>query len=222
MRLIARIILIALAIIAALFAAAGLADPETRGLGIFFLLIAVGLLATVLWFAKEGQKPKKPSRAPKATNPQRSVASPPAPVRKEPDAPQPQRRAGRHLAPGVDPEPEFLPESVRLEPVYEEPAPEPALQKKQGYFAKAWAEADAEQKRIEQRKKENRENGIACCPKCGSASLTANKKGFGVGKAVVGAWAVGGLGLMAGNINSKKITITCLNCGYQFKPGAKK
>lgn len=64
-------------------------------------------------------------------------------------------------------------------------------------------------------------DNVAHCPKCGSTSLTADKKGFGVGKAVVGAWVAGPIGLVAGNINSGKVKITCLNCGYQFKPGKK-
>lgn len=70
-----------------------------------------------------------------------------------------------------------------------------------------------------QRIKENKKNGIACCPKCGSTSITANKKGYGVGKAVVGASLIGeGVGLIAGTIGSKKVIITCLNCGHQWKP----
>lgn len=70
-----------------------------------------------------------------------------------------------------------------------------------------------------QRIAENKANGVACCPKCGSTSLTANKKGFGVGKAVVGAALTGGIGLVAGNIGAKKVRITCLNCGHQFWAG---
>ncbi|WP_235847415.1 hypothetical protein [Intestinibacillus massiliensis] len=65
--------------------------------------------------------------------------------------------------------------------------------------------------------KENQRNGIACCPKCGSTSLTANKKGFGIGKAVVGAAAAGPLGLVAGNLGAKKVWVTCLNCGHRWK-----
>lgn len=70
-----------------------------------------------------------------------------------------------------------------------------------------------------QRIAENKANGVACCPKCGSTSLSANKKGFGVGKAVVGAALTGGIGLIAGNIGAKKVRITCLNCGHQFWAG---
>ncbi|MCC0715319.1 zinc ribbon domain-containing protein [Clostridioides sp. ES-S-0077-01] len=62
---------------------------------------------------------------------------------------------------------------------------------------------------------------VACCPKCGSTSLSANKKGFGIGKAVVGASLAGGIGLVAGNIGAKKVRVTCLNCGKQFWAGKK-
>jgi len=65
--------------------------------------------------------------------------------------------------------------------------------------------------------KQNKANGVACCPKCGSTSLSANKKGFGVGKAVVGAWALGPVGLVAGNAGAKKVIVTCLSCGHQWK-----
>ena len=56
------------------------------------------------------------------------------------------------------------------------------------------------------------------CPKCGSAQITANKKGFSAGKAVAGAVVAGGIGLAAGGIGSNKIICTCLKCGHQFKP----
>ncbi|MDE5946343.1 MAG: zinc ribbon domain-containing protein [Oscillospiraceae bacterium] len=72
-----------------------------------------------------------------------------------------------------------------------------------------------------ERIKQNKENAIACCPKCGSTSLTTNKQGFGIGKAIIGRAMIGDIGLIAGNINSKKINVTCLNCGHQFKAGKK-
>lgn len=64
-------------------------------------------------------------------------------------------------------------------------------------------------------------DGIVYCPKCHSTSLSANKKGFGVGKAIVGAGLLGPFGLTAGNLGSGKVKVTCLNCGHQFKPGRK-
>lgn len=70
-----------------------------------------------------------------------------------------------------------------------------------------------------QRIAENRAQGVACCPRCGSTSITANTKGYGIGKGVIGAAVVGPLGLVAGNIGRHKVLITCLNCGYRFKPG---
>lgn len=69
-----------------------------------------------------------------------------------------------------------------------------------------------------ERIKENDKNGIACCPKCGCTSISANKKGFGIGKAVIGA-AFTPIGLVAGNLGAKKVRITCLKCGNQWFAG---
>lgn len=61
-------------------------------------------------------------------------------------------------------------------------------------------------------------DNLARCPRCGSASLSANKKGFGMGKAVVGTLAFGVIGgALAGSIGAKKIEVTCLKCGKKFK-----
>lgn len=70
-----------------------------------------------------------------------------------------------------------------------------------------------------QRIADNKAAGIACCPKCGSTSLSANKKGFGLGKAAAGALIAGPIGLIGGTLGSNKIEVTCLNCGHKFKPG---
>ncbi|WP_215236570.1 hypothetical protein [Dyadobacter linearis] len=56
------------------------------------------------------------------------------------------------------------------------------------------------------------------CPKCGSTQITANKKGFSLGKAVAGTVAVGPLGALAGVHGSSKIEITCLSCGNFWNP----
>lgn len=55
------------------------------------------------------------------------------------------------------------------------------------------------------------------CPRCGSTSLSGNKKGYGIGKGVIGAAMFGPLGLVAGNIGSKKVVVTCMKCGFKFK-----
>jgi len=57
------------------------------------------------------------------------------------------------------------------------------------------------------------------CPKCYSTQLTANKKGFGLGKAAVGGILTGGIGLLGGFIGSGKVKITCLKCGYSWTAG---
>ena len=80
--------------------------------------------------------------------------------------------------------------------------------------------AKEEQEAQEARQREE-ESKVVKCPKCGSKDLSANKKGFGIGKAVVGHALVGGIGLVAGNIGAKKIRITCLNCGHEFWAGEK-
>jgi predicted RNA-binding Zn-ribbon protein involved in translation (DUF1610 family) len=81
----------------------------------------------------------------------------------------------------------------------------------------------SEQERInsaaEKRIAKKAESNVPTCPKCGSTSLTANKKGFGVGKAVVGGLIAGPIGLAAGGIGSKKVRITCLNCGHDWIAG---
>jgi len=56
------------------------------------------------------------------------------------------------------------------------------------------------------------------CPNCRSTQVTAQKQGFGLGKAAVGGVLTGGIGLLAGFIRSRKIYITCLNCGHKWKP----
>ena len=68
-------------------------------------------------------------------------------------------------------------------------------------------------------KKKQINDDVARCPRCGSTSLSADKKGFGIGKAVVGAAVAGPIGLVAGNIGSKRVRVTCLKCGHQFWAG---
>lgn len=72
-------------------------------------------------------------------------------------------------------------------------------------------------------------NSMLKCPKCGSTSITGQKKGYGIVKGGLGAVALGAVtggvgavvGLGAGNIGRKKIQCTCMNCGYRFKAGKK-
>ena len=73
----------------------------------------------------------------------------------------------------------------------------------------------------DERRAELDKQGVVYCPKCLSTSITGDKKGFGIGKAVVGASLAGGLGLMAGNIHAKKVRLTCMKCGYQWMAGKK-
>lgn len=57
------------------------------------------------------------------------------------------------------------------------------------------------------------------CPKCHSTQITAQNKGFGLGKAVVGGALLGPVGLLGGLIGSKKVKVVCLNCGHTWNAG---
>jgi predicted RNA-binding Zn-ribbon protein involved in translation (DUF1610 family) len=58
------------------------------------------------------------------------------------------------------------------------------------------------------------------CPKCGSTQIHADKRGFKAGRAIAGTLIAGPLvGAASGAVGKNKITITCLACGNQFKPG---
>jgi len=79
-----------------------------------------------------------------------------------------------------------------------------------------------EAKNIEENIKRNKEEkNNPSCPVCGSTALSANKKGFGLGKAVTGGVLTGGVGLLAGFIGSRKVEITCLNCSHHWTVGKK-
>jgi tellurium resistance protein TerD len=58
------------------------------------------------------------------------------------------------------------------------------------------------------------------CPICKSTQITANKKGYGLGKAAIGGVLLGPVGLLGGFVGSGKVKVTCLKCGYSWKPGS--
>lgn len=68
-------------------------------------------------------------------------------------------------------------------------------------------------------------NSMVKCPRCGSTSISGQKKGYGPVKAGIGALALGAaagpvgavIGLGAGNIGRKKVICTCMKCGKRFK-----
>lgn len=54
------------------------------------------------------------------------------------------------------------------------------------------------------------------CPVCSSTQITGKKKGFGLGKAVIGGLILGPFGLLGGAIGSNKTMVVCLNCGHEW------
>ncbi len=55
------------------------------------------------------------------------------------------------------------------------------------------------------------------CPKCGSTSISAGRRGFSVGRALLGGMIAPGVGVVAGAAGSNKMIVTCLNCGHSWK-----
>lgn len=108
-----------------------------------------------------------------------------------------------------------------------EPVPPPQRQgwqpPQQPNTVPAWEPKAMRQRRqAAERKQQAAAEGVACCPRCGSTSLSLNKKGFGGGKATAGMFITGGLGgAVAGTYGMNKMKITCMNCGYTYKPGKK-
>ena len=70
---------------------------------------------------------------------------------------------------------------------------------------------------LQHRRIELDEQGVIYCPKCLSTSVQPFKKGFGLGKAVVGGVLLGGVGLLGGAIGKDKIEMHCLKCGNKYK-----
>lgn len=58
------------------------------------------------------------------------------------------------------------------------------------------------------------------CPKCGSTSISTQKRGFKWGRAIAGAALTGfvGTGLVAGAAGSNKMINVCQRCGHQWEP----
>lgn len=68
-------------------------------------------------------------------------------------------------------------------------------------------------------KKTKEDEKVVRCPKCKGTQITAHKKGFGLGKAVVGTVTFGLLaGAGFGAVGKNKIYLSCMHCGHQWKP----
>lgn len=57
----------------------------------------------------------------------------------------------------------------------------------------------------------------ARCPRCGSVSISGQKKGYDVGAGCCGTILVGPIGLILGLCGSNKMYAHCLKCGYKWR-----
>jgi len=84
--------------------------------------------------------------------------------------------------------------------------------------AKIWNNTSQKKKGlITERKQKAQEDGIAHCPKCGSTSISAQKKGGSIFKALIGGAIIGPIGLLAGGIGRNKMNLYCMKCGNKFR-----
>jgi len=60
---------------------------------------------------------------------------------------------------------------------------------------------------------------VVRCPKCGSSSVTAFKKGFSGGKSCLGYLLLGPLGFLCGTCGGNKIFSVCMKCGHKWRIG---
>ena len=60
--------------------------------------------------------------------------------------------------------------------------------------------------------------GINCCPKCRSTQLLQKPRGFSWGLAILGFFLIPVFGLLLGFCGRKKVRMTCLSCGHNWKP----
>jgi tellurium resistance protein TerD len=56
------------------------------------------------------------------------------------------------------------------------------------------------------------------CPKCNSSQIMGGQRGFSGGKSVGFGLLLGPVGFLAGLHGSKKIVVSCLNCGHKWEP----
>ncbi len=79
------------------------------------------------------------------------------------------------------------------------------------------AREEAARETYQEKKKKYDEEGVPFCPRCTSTYVTANKKGFGLGKAAAGGVLLGPVGLLGGMIGKNKMTLYCMKCGHKFE-----
>lgn len=208
-----KVVVLVIGIIIAFF---GLIALLAGDIAIAAILLVVGIALILVGKPKKTASSAKLGPSSGIDPEKKTVPEPVRPVQKEEPAADPESEEWEEPEveeDAVDLEPaEDLPaqrETVRVVYVQQE-APEQVEEKKPWWENLPKSEAQLRRERIA----ENRRAGIACCPKCGSTSLSVNKKGYSFVKGVL-------IGPLGGTIGMNKLKVTCLNCGNVFKPGQK-
>ena len=120
------------------------------------------------------------------------------------------------------PPPPPMPEPVP-EPMFE-PTPEPAIESSVPAVNTGLADCKTCGKQVSRTAPtcphcgENAPGLHIKCPSCGSMNISSGVKGFGLGKAAVGAVLLGPVGLLGGMMGRKKVELNCQACGTRWKP----
>lgn len=77
-----------------------------------------------------------------------------------------------------------------------------------------------EEKRLDSIRKYEYASKPVSCPKCGSTSISTQKRGFKWGRAIAGVALTGfiDIGAVAGAAGSNKMINVCQRCGHQWEP----
>lgn len=59
--------------------------------------------------------------------------------------------------------------------------------------------------------------GLSCCGRCGSAAITAKKRGFGWAAGLIGFFLLPPFGLLFGLIGRKRLKYRCNTCGHKWE-----
>jgi hypothetical protein len=86
----------------------------------------------------------------------------------------------------------------------------------QKHYARLAKDPEYKRKLEDQKRNTEELNEPNRCPKCTSNQIHYEKKGYGIGKGLIGLATLGPLGLAAGAIGKDKLLSICVKCGHKW------